>query len=125
MSGEVEKDIRELTIADLPYLRITPTLGRGQWLDEITHRVEFLFNHEFGVAGVNATDLFDFWGAIEAAWFDQTMGLMVQLRANANALRVNEWSSIGPTGNPTQIGGGLGIAYVGVVKIGMDITTAY
>jgi hypothetical protein len=120
--GDIKK-ARDVTQQDCPALVIRPRVGPAKWIDEISHTSSLDFVHELYVDGIKATDIMDFWGAIEGAWFDGTNNLTQLLEANNNALRVFQRTAIQGMGEPEKLAGGLFQRGTGLVTLFMDITT--
>jgi hypothetical protein len=121
--GDHKHDSRDVVLADMPALRITPSIGQTEWIDELSHKTQIRFLHELWCRGTRITDFFDFWSAIEQAWFDGTNGLLTLLEADTNRLRVWQKTITAPAPAPQTFGGELGQYGAGSITVFMDITT--
>jgi hypothetical protein len=63
------EDILDPTFATCPYLRISPAPGTSRWETEQQHRMPINISIQAAVAGSDADQLMNFWGAIRGALY--------------------------------------------------------
>jgi hypothetical protein len=111
--------LRDPTADDLPWLKITPSFGPTQWIDDVSHRGSLVFYHEFGVAGTDARNLMDMWEAILTAWFSHTTPLMDRLIP----YRAWQITATAQVPVPRVYGEQAGLMGTGTVTVSMDLFT--
>lgn len=66
-TGDPVHDLTPPTINKLPWIRLTIAPGSAGWVNEGQQRSSLVVNMQIVVAGTNAKNLINFWGAIRRA----------------------------------------------------------
>jgi hypothetical protein len=84
------EDILDPTFATCPYLRISPKSGQSKWATEQQHQVDLVIGIQVAVAGSDADQLFNFWGAVRTALFPRTAARLVTVQGMALTAQISK-----------------------------------
>lgn len=87
-------DIQDFSVGQSPWLNVTPHAQKSEFFDNKSHKEHLLLEVQLGVEGTDATQIMDFWGAIEKAFFptDATQYAVVQARVAAAGIIAVEFT---------------------------------